>query len=221
MNTRMTLYTHDAAAIDVLDAIRAATGITLVARVRGRLDHLAMDGEHSITLDVVDVPAIEILEAVLEECSFDRECTWQLRGSVVEVGTKDRLAVSAAQEVRYYPVGDLLLEVPDYPNAPPFDLDSALGQSGSGGGGAGGGGAGGGGGGGGEGGAMIIGAPGEEPARRDKVEQGQRLVDLIRSVIEPDGWRDNGGDWASIRLYQDCLVVRAPDFVHRQISGRR
>ena len=55
----------------------------------------------------------------------------------------------------------------------------------------------------------------------DETEQAYTLVDLIRMVIEPDGWRANGGDWASIQFYQGALIVRAPDFIHRQIRPDR
>ena len=37
--------------------------------------------------------------------------------------------------------------------------------------------------------------------------------------VEPDAWIDNGGDAASIRFYQGVLIVRAPDYVQRQIGG--
>jgi hypothetical protein len=33
------------------------------------------------------------------------------------------------------------------------------------------------------------------------------------------GMQQNGGEWASIRYHQGTLIVRAPDFVHRQIGG--
>ena len=38
-------------------------------------------------------------------------------------------------------------------------------------------------------------------------------------IVEPDGWADNGGEWGTIRYYQGTLIVRAPDFMHRQIGG--
>ena len=34
-----------------------------------------------------------------------------------------------------------------------------------------------------------------------------------------EGWVDNGGDWGTIRYYQGTLIIRAPDFMHRQIGG--
>ena len=38
-------------------------------------------------------------------------------------------------------------------------------------------------------------------------------------IVEPDGWEANGGTWGSIRYYQGTLIIRAPDFMHRQIGG--
>ncbi|HIC61567.1 MAG TPA: hypothetical protein EYO72_02345 [Marine Group III euryarchaeote] len=36
--------------------------------------------------------------------------------------------------------------------------------------------------------------------------------------VEPDQWDENGGE-CSIDSYQETLLIRAPDFVHRQIGG--
>ena len=38
-------------------------------------------------------------------------------------------------------------------------------------------------------------------------------------TIEPDAWQVNGGDAASIRYYQGTLIVRAPDYIQRQLGG--
>ena len=44
-------------------------------------------------------------------------------------------------------------------------------------------------------------------------------MDIIRDSVEPDGWVNAGGDWASMRYYVGTLIVRAPDYIHRQIGG--
>jgi hypothetical protein len=95
------------------------------------------------------------------------------------------------------------------------------GQGGGGGFGGGGGGFGGGGGGsgGGGGGGGIIGDPGEDPERRSEDEKSQQLMDIIVEQCEPEAWADNGGDAASMRYYQGVLIIRAPDYIHRQIDG--
>jgi hypothetical protein len=91
------------------------------------------------------------------------------------------------------------------------------GGGGFGGGGGGGGGMGGGGSGGGGGG--LIGDPGEDPERPSEEEKADQLMDIIMEQCEPDAWKDAGGDWATMRYYQGVLIIRAPDFIHRQIDG--
>ena len=65
----------------------------------------------------------------------------------------------------------------------------------------------------------IIGDPGDDHERPSEEEKADQLMDIIREQCEPDAWSDNGGDWASMRYYQGILIIRAPDFVHRQIDG--
>jgi hypothetical protein len=92
-------------------------------------------------------------------------------------------------------------------------------MGGGGGGGFGGGGGGGGGGGRGGGGGSIFGDPGDAPDRLTELERVQQIIDLITETVEPDAWDVNGGDWATIRYYSGTLIIRAPDYVHRQIGG--
>jgi hypothetical protein len=83
-------------------------------------------------------------------------------------------------------------------------LGGAGGSSGGGGmGGSGGGGMGGSGGGGG------LGGEGD----MSQEERAEELIELIREVIRPDVWRENGGE-ASIRYFNGNLVVNAPRSVH-------
>ena len=50
-------------------------------------------------------------------------------------------------------------------------------------------------------------------------EKVQQIVDIILETIEPDAWQQNGGDAASIRYYEGVLLIRAPDYIQRQIGG--
>ena len=53
-------------------------------------------------------------------------------------------------------------------------------------------------------------------------DRAEDLRQLIIASCEPDAWRENGGDstitWS---LASRCMVVRAPDYVHRTIDGYR
>ncbi len=52
--------------------------------------------------------------------------------------------------------------------------------------------------------------------REDRVED---LKDVIRESIEPDTWRDNGGDWASLTEYRGVLIVTHTSSVHHRIEA--
>jgi hypothetical protein len=220
--------------------IASELGVPLVVRFEGDRGSGAssnIDPELEISLQVDRAPAITVLERMLEMCSTEEPCTWQLRDGFIEAGTKGALSVPAARELRMYPVRDLLFEPTYFDNAPDFNLSAALSQGnqqggqgggsgggfGGGGGGFGGGGGGFGGGGGGSGGSGggggIIGDPGEEPERKSEDEKSEQLMDIIKDQCEPEAWTDNGGDAASRRYYQGVLIIRAPDFIHRQIDG--
>jgi hypothetical protein len=74
----------------------------------------------------------------------------------------------------------------------------------------------GGGGGGGGGGGSLFGNGGDSGPRETAEEAARRLIQLIKSVVEPEAWE---ADWAFIDFYKDSLVVRAPDYVHRALGG--
>ena len=233
--TDLSVDFDETAAKDVFSYLRKALGINLVVRYDTDKGGLGIDPDTPITMKVQNQPALTIIEMILEQCGDLDPCTWQLRNGFVEIGTKERLSLPSAQELRMYPVRDLMFEVPYFDNAPDFSLQGSISQGGGGGGsgggsGGGGGGFGGGGGGGfggggsggggsGGGGGGFLGDPGEAPERMSEEEKAQQLVDLIQETIEPDAWRDLGGDWASMRYYQGVLIIRAPDWIHRQIDG--
>ncbi len=235
--TDITVTFSETPAREAINYLKTVLGINIVGRYND--DKLAegIDPETPVTLDVVDKPAITVLELVLDQCQDVDPCTWQLREGFIEVGTKERLSQSSAREIKYYSVRDLLFEPPYFDNAPKLDLSSALNQGGGyggggfggGGGGFGGGGLGGGGGGGygggggggsgGGGGGNIFGDPADEKPRKTEQEKADELIEMIVQSVEPDSWEDNGGTAASIRYYSGTFIVRAPDFIHRQLGG--
>lgn len=225
---------------EAFNYIKSVLGVDIVVRYNDDRTGIGIDPETDITLTTKNKPAITVIELILEQCGDFDPCTWQLRKGYIEIGTKERLSVPSAQELRMYPIRDLLFEIPYFDNAPQFDLNSSINQgggmggggggSGGGGGGFGGGGGGfggggggsgggGGGSGGGGGGGGVFGEPGDEPDRLSEDEKVEQIIDIIVEVVEPDAWVMTGGDAASIRYYQGVLIVRAPDYIHRQIGG--
>lgn len=231
LRTGITVNFDQTPAKDAFAYVKRVLGIDLVYRWSTDPGATSgLDPEAPITLNATGAPALAVIERMLEQAT-NEPATWQLRDGYVEVGTKSRLNARNAQETRIYPIRDLLFEPPMFDNAPDFNLGDAISQGGQsgggggggsggggfGGGGSGGGGFGGGGSGGGGGGGPPIGDPGEPPPRRPAEERAQELIDLITNTIEPDAWIDPSV--ATIRYYDGMLIVRAPDYVQRQLGG--
>ena len=166
-----------------------------------------LDKERLITLKAPSkVSALKLLEMVLEKAQDDASLIgggngWQMTdwGSI-ECGPKERLASHMRMEI--YPIDDMLFEIPDYPEAPEIDLQSVLQSSQGGSGGQ----------------SPFQDNQDDEQDRRPKEERANDIADLIQQFVEPEQWLSGGGE-ATIRYFQGSLIVRAPDFVHRQIAG--
>ena len=162
--------------------------------------------------ELTDQPAVSVLELALNQAgdAYGTPCNWQIRDGYIEVGDIDGqsgLSRPSARETRLYPILDLIYNPPYFDNAPDFDLNSAITQGGGGGGNGGGGSSGGGGG--------LFGSPSADPERLTDEERAEELRTIIEEFIEPDAW----GDYAQIRYYQGNYIIRAPDWLHRQIGG--
>ena len=171
------------------------------------MDGSSADGivpDTKITLELVDTPAMNVLEKILEQCSAAQKepCLWQLRWGLVYVGTLDAMGEARLQMIRIYPVADLVTTVPDFDNPPDLNLG---GGSGGGSGGGGGGGSGGG---------------SDRPSDYEwDDERKEELMLLIQRMVEPSAWKSNGGDAATMMFQDSNLVIRAPGYIHRQIDG--
>lgn len=229
--TKLTVNFEETPAREVFEYFKTALDINLIARYSDDAVGFGIDPLTPITLELEEAIAVDVLELVLDQCEMMGECTWQLRRSFVEVGTKERLSVSAARELRVYPVGDLLYQPPRFVDAPPIGFTdeywypygpySPYGGYGGYGGSL-------------HGGSYLNPSTGnhrwgggssdravtDDPNTPEKkAQRAQSIIELIITSIEPMAWRDNGGEWASIRYRDDALLITAPDYVHRQING--
>lgn len=164
-------------------------------------DGLAPDTK--IALELVDTPAMNVLERILDQCSSaQREpCLWQLRWGLVYIGTLEPMGEARLQMVRIYPVQDLLMSIPDFDNPPDLNLGGGSGGGGGSSGGSSGGGS-------------------DRPSDYEWTnEQKEELMLLIQRMVEPSIWKSNGGDAATMMFQNSNLVIRAPGYVHRQIDG--
>ena len=206
---------------DVMQFLKDSTGINMTIKWLTGSSSTGLDPELPVTMSIDHQPALDVLERILDSSSLDgEEFSWQLHHGILEIGPKEWLGRKSAQLIRTYDIENLIFEIPDFDNAPTLDLGNFGGGGGGlgGGGGVGGGLGGGGGGAGGSGGGGGGGNPGSL-SPTDEEERIEKLIQIIVDFVEPTAWNRNGGSWASIREYRGSLIIRAPDFVQRQLEG--
>ncbi len=142
-----------------------------------------------ITLTLKEQPALVVLERIIAQLDPDGNATWQLRHGALEVGLKKHLAASSRHRLETYYIKDLLFTIRNF-DAPELGSFGGSGRDGNG----------------------SVDTP---PSQQTEID---RIIDLIVRFVEPNLWEQNGGP-CSITNYKKNLLVRAPDFVHRQIHG--
>lgn len=200
MQRRMSIEFTDARLEDVITFVKEVTGAELEP-VWTSGNTIGLDKDKRITLSVKNQPALFALEKVLEKAQDDfQQNTWQMSDyGAMEIGPKD--ALNKSRRVEIYDINDMLHVIPRYADAPELDLQSVLQQ--------------------GEGGGQSPFQDNQENTDppRTRAERTQDVIDLLITLVEPDQWVDNGGEAATIRAWNGQLIVRAPDYVHRQING--
>lgn len=200
----ITVEFSDARLPDVVEFLENYTG--LVVRPMW-LDDRHTDGltkETEISVDVREGTVRDLLEEVLEQASDSfSESTWQLspRGEL-QIGPRSRL--NRYREIEFYDVRDLLIRLPDFTDAPDLNIDAAMSQGRGGGGG------------------NIFEFNDEEEVEDELGEQkdlAEQLVRLIHDLVEPEQWQENGGEGGQIRIQDGLLIIRAPEYIHRQLRG--
>jgi hypothetical protein len=216
---------------DAFEFLRDVTGANLHVNWKA-IEAVGVTGDTTVNVRLRDITLRKILTVLLNESGASAQLTFYTSDGVIEVTTAEM--ADAQMITKVYPVDDLLMEVPDFDNAPDFSLESSSNSGGGGRGGRGGGGGsrggrgggGGYGGGGGGGGGGLFGGGGGggggmgrgEEKTKTKTERAEELVKMIQEVVRPEIWRENGGQ-ASIRYYNGHLVVTAPRSVHEAIGG--
>jgi len=200
---------------DALDFIRDVSGVNLHVDWK-TLEAAGVNRDTPINVRLRAVSLRKALNTIMAEAGGGDQIGWTTDEGVVTVTSKEK--INSTSITRIYDIRDLLMEVPDFTDAPNFSLDSASTRGGGGGGG----GRGGGGGGGGGGQGLFGGNSNSQDREQDKgktrEERADEILTLIKDTISPDIWADNGGT-ATIRYFNGSIVVRAPKYVHEAIGG--
>ncbi|TVQ63250.1 MAG: hypothetical protein EA378_02910 [Phycisphaerales bacterium] len=167
------------------------------------LEDIGIDRQTPITLRLTEVPVETVLTRVLDRASrasFGSRADWAVVDGILTISSDEQLRRNTVLSI--YDVRDLIVEVPDYDNAPALDLQSVL-QAGQGGGGQ---------------------SPfrDEQDGDREFVPFEERVLDLIEIIqrnVDPDGWEDAGGLTGSVYRLGGNLIISNTPKNHRAIRG--
>lgn len=177
------------------------------------LEAAGIDKSVPITLRLRNVKFGVVLQSVLDQASPTRGAVgYYVSDGIIHITTSE--AIGQTAYTRVYDIRDLIIEVPDFNNAPTFNLQSqGTGQtSGQGGGGGGGGGQSlfGGGGNSGSGGLQV---------QRTRIQLIDEIKKLITDTVAPDSWRDAGGTIGSLQELSGQLIVTQISDNHKKLQG--
>ncbi|MBL8746802.1 MAG: hypothetical protein JNK58_10660, partial [Phycisphaerae bacterium] len=170
------------------------------------LAQIGIERDKEITLELREVPARVVLERILEKAQPDAfsRAGWAVNDGVLVVAADEALRKNTF--VVIYDIRDLLFQIPDFPDAPQLDLDQVLNQGGQGGGGGGG--------------SIFGGDTGQgAPVGPTERELMDRILEILQTNVDFEGWRDNGGDTGVIQELNGNLIITNTAKNHRQIQG--
>ena len=238
--TNVTVKFEDTPVREAIDSLKKNLGIQIIGRYSDDAIGFGIDPETPVSIETTDT-ALEVLEQILIQCEVYEDCTWQLRHGYVEVSTKERLSVPSAREVRLYHIRDFMIEPPRFATdsdettpklgkygaatlgtpataticgrnpvtgSPtvtrrkmPEDLATEIVE-----------------------GIVEIVEPGKwDWGQEMPQEPAHPIANPTNSSAGAPARTPRSAQsmdvWASIRLWRDQLIVKAPDFMHRQING--
>ena len=201
---------------DAIDFMRDVTGANITVNWKA-LEEAGVTKDTPINVRLRTVSLKKAIEMVLAEAGGGDKLTYDLDQNVIEITTRE--LADGRMFTRVFPIQDLIMEIPDFTDAPDFSLNTTSNnqnQNPQGGGGIGAGGNSGGGG-------ASQGPFGNSTTTtkengKTKDERAKELIDLIMAVIQPDVWQENGGK-AAVRYWNGNLIVTAPRSVLEAIGG--
>ncbi len=168
------------------------------------LEEIGVDRSTPVSLNLSNIPMRTILDRMLDKASPDRlsRAAWAVNDGILQIASDEALRKNTILAI--YDIRDLLIEVPDFDNAPEFDLSQVL-QSGQGGGG------------GGQ--SPFQDQNDQEEQTLPLEERRQQIIDILTRNIDFEGWEDNGGDTGRIQPLAGSLIITNTARNHREIGG--
>ncbi|MEM9661991.1 MAG: hypothetical protein AAF937_06750 [Planctomycetota bacterium] len=167
------------------------------------LELLSIDEQTPVTLRLNNVSVKTVLDRLVDKISDPlAPADWAIQDGIVQIASDEELRRDTTLVI--YDIRDLLIEVPDYQDAPEIDLQSVL-QSQQGGGG----------------GQSPFGGDtqGGDDEERDRQERIDQIIDIIQNNVDFEGWQANGGDTGFIQELNGSLIITNTSKNHREVQG--
>lgn len=167
------------------------------------LELLSIDEQTPVQLRLNNVSVKTVLDRLVDKVSDPlAPADWAIQDGIVQIASDEQLRRTT--NLVLYDIRDLLIEVPDYQDAPEIDLQSVL-QSQQGGGG----------------GQSPFGGnqQGQNDEERDRQERIDQIIDIIQNNVDFEGWQANGGDTGFIQELNGSLIIRNTAKNHREVQG--
>ncbi len=189
---------------DVIDFMRDITGANIFVNWRA-LEAAGVDKNAPVTARLRDVKFSKALSTILQDVGgTTARLTYTIDEGVITISTAEDLSKNVV--TRVYDIRDVLIDVPDFDNAPDFNLSDISNQGNNGNNGGNGGGGGGGNNQGLFGGQQNQGQN-QEQAGQSRQERIDQIIKLIQDTVASDSWKDNGGTVGSVRELSGQLIV--------------
>lgn len=171
------------------------------------LDANAIDRDKPVSIKLRKVPFRVAIREVLAQVGGDVALAFSISDGLIRIASKEKL--DQVKDLLVYDISDLLVNIPHFVNAARLDPAHALNQLARG--------------------VSIDSAGGnmlfesenfadDYAEANDKPGKADEIMDIIRSTVEPDSWRETGGGDASIRELNGQLIVFNTSDSHRQVA---
>ncbi|MBL4809647.1 MAG: hypothetical protein JKY43_06270 [Phycisphaerales bacterium] len=196
--TRMPVDFDDNSFEDVLAFIGSTADLDIDTDWESLAD-IGVDPDSPVTLRLNNVTLEVLLDRVLAKVSDPvLPASWAVQDGILTISSDDVLRQNTLLEI--YDVRDLLFDVPEFDNAPRFNMSS--GGSGGGGGGR----------------SPFSGSSGA-PDLASPDERVGAISDLIRSNVDPGQWASDGGSTSSLTSLNGNFIITTTPRYHREVIG--
>ena len=184
---------------NVIEYLRNVTGVNIVVNWRA-LEGAGIEPGTTVTLQLSSVPADKAIDLILEYVGGDLvPLGYTVDAGVVTISTQENLG--KITHIRTYDIRDLVVQAPNFDQAPSFDLVEVTRAPASGGGGN----------------QQSLFEDDDEENDLSRGEMIGQIQDLVRDTVDPDNWRSAGGLVSSMSELNGTLIINSTTENHRQI----